>query len=67
MTGEHCVTEIAQELDERMTTVSERLRLLRADGLVRRRREGKHMYYRLSDEHVEEILRMGLDHAEEGV
>lgn len=65
MTGEHCVTELAQELDERMSTVSERLRLLRADGLVSRRREGKHMFYRLSDEHVEEILRKGLDHAAE--
>ena len=66
MTGEHCVTELAQELDERMSTVSERLRLLRADGLVSRRREGKHMFYQLADEHVEDILRKGLDHSEEG-
>ena len=35
MTGEHCVTEIAQELNDRMSTVSERLRLLRADHLQR--------------------------------
>lgn len=66
MNGEHCVTELAEELGERMSTVSERLRLLRADGLVTRRREGKHMYYQLSDDHVEAILRMGLDHATEG-
>lgn len=65
MTGEHCVTELAEELGDRMSTVSERLRLLRADGLVSRRREGKHMFYRLADQHVEEILRMGLDHASE--
>jgi len=65
MTGEHCVTELAEELDEKMSTMSERLRLLRADGLVSRRREGKHMYYQLADDHVRAILRMGLDHASE--
>ena len=67
MTGEHCVTELAEELDEKMSTMSERLRLLRADGLVTRRREGKHMYYQLADDHVEAIRRMGLDHAAEGI
>ena len=65
MTGEHCVTELAEELDGRMSTMSERLRLLRADGLVTRRRDGKHMYYQLADEHIEAILRMGLEHASE--
>lgn len=65
MSGEHCVTELAEELDEKMPTISERLRLLRTDGLVTRRREGKHMYYQLADEHVEAILKMGIAHASE--
>ncbi|MBM4269715.1 MAG: helix-turn-helix transcriptional regulator [Deltaproteobacteria bacterium] len=65
LTGEHCVTELASELGDRMSTVSERLRLLRADGLVARRREGRHVYYALSDDHVAAVLRAGLDHAAE--
>jgi DNA-binding transcriptional ArsR family regulator len=63
--GEKCVTEIAETLDEGLSTVSQRLRLLRAEGLVRRHREGKHIYYALADEHVSHMLHDALDHAGE--
>lgn len=63
MTGEACVSELAQASGEQISTVSHRLRLLRSEGLVERRREGRHIYYSLADAHVIELMRNALDHA----
>ena len=41
---------------------STRLRILRANKLVRGRREGKQIWYSLDDDHVKKIIEMGLDH-----
>lgn len=62
---EVCVTELAEASRSRMPTVSQRLRVLRADGLVVQRRDGKHIYYALADEHVVELVRNALQHASE--
>lgn len=64
--GERCVSDIAAELVDEMSTVSQRLRLLRFHGLVSRRRAGKHVFYALADAHVAELVRGGLQHAGEG-
>ncbi len=61
--GEHCVSDLASEFGEGMSTVSQRLKILRSAGLVSRRREGKHIYYGLADDHVAELVRSALDHA----
>lgn len=63
--GEACVTELAQSTGERVSTVSHRLRLLRAEGLVTRRRDGRHIYYSLADRHVLELVENALQHATE--
>ena len=63
--GEFCVSELAAETGEHLSTLSERLRVLRAAGLVRRRRQGRHIYYSLADCHVVELIRSALDHASE--
>ena len=63
--GEHCVSELAEASGDAMSTVSQRLRLLRAEKLVGRRREGKHVYYALADEHVRALIFAGLEHAAE--
>lgn len=65
--GELCVTQIAEFTGEGMSTISQRLRVLRGEGLVTGRREGKHVYYALADAHVEALLRGVLSHAEEDV
>lgn len=62
---EACVSEIAESSGEAVSTVSHRLRLLRSEGLVSRRRDGRHIYYALADGHVSELLRNALEHAEE--
>ena len=64
-TREACVSEIAESSGEAVSTVSHRLRLLRSEGLVSRRRDGRHIYYALTDGHVSELLRNALEHAEE--
>ncbi len=60
--GERCVTELAAESGDGMSTVSQRLRLLRSERLVTTRRDGKHIYYRLADEHVSELIRNAMTH-----
>lgn len=62
---EACVSEIAASSGEAVSTVSHRLRLLRNEGLVSRRRDGRHIYYALADAHVSELLRNALEHADE--
>ena len=62
---EVCVSEIAEATGEQLSTVSHRLRLLRSEGLVERRREGRHIYYSLADRHVYELVQNALEHASE--
>ena len=61
--GEHNVTDLAESSDEGLSTISQRLRLLRAEGLVSRRREGKHIYYGLQDGHVLALIKSAIEHA----
>lgn len=61
--GEWCVTELAAATGEGLSTISQRLRVLRNDGLVSRRREGKHLWYSLADAHVSELIGNALAHA----
>lgn len=63
--GEACVTELVTTLNEKFSTVSQRLRLLRSEGLVRRRRAGNHIYYALADRHVADLIDNALAHAAE--
>jgi DNA-binding transcriptional ArsR family regulator len=53
---ELCVHEIAERIGASDTKVSQGLRLLRTAGVVRNRRDGRHMHYRLHDEHVRALL-----------
>ena len=62
---ELAVGELAEVLGMTQSAVSHQLRILKTNGLVRYRREGKSVIYALSDEHVSKILNMGLEHIEE--
>ncbi len=61
--GELCVTDLAAASDEGMSTMSQRLKVLRSEGLVRRRRDGKHILYALADAHVLALVEAALEHA----
>ena len=63
--GECCVSELADASETKLSTLSQQLRLLHAERIVKRRREGKHIYYSLADGHVRELMWAALDHAGE--
>ncbi|CAI0811709.1 Biofilm growth-associated repressor [Serratia quinivorans] len=54
--GEMSVGELAQALKIRQPTLSQQLGVLRQEGLVATRREGKQIYYVVSDEKALAIL-----------
>jgi len=62
--GERCVGELVGEQDK-LSTVSARLQALHRARLLHRRREARHIYYRLADEHVASLLNNALEHAAE--
>lgn len=63
--GQCCVSEIASALDEPLPAISQRLRVLKSERVVRSRREGKHIYYALADEHISRLVTNGVMHAME--
>jgi ArsR family transcriptional regulator, lead/cadmium/zinc/bismuth-responsive transcriptional repressor len=63
--GESCVTELADLEEEKLTTVSARLKTLYAVRLVKRRRKAKHVYYALADAHVLDLVQSAIKHAAE--
>ncbi len=62
---EMSVTEIAENLKMTQPAISQQLRVLKTNGLVSYRREGKSLIYSLADEHVSIILNIGLEHLAE--
>ena len=63
--SELCVNDIAQCLAMTPSAVSHQLRILKANKLVRFRREGKTVFYGLDDDHVRDIIALGLEHIAE--
>jgi DNA-binding transcriptional ArsR family regulator len=63
--GEMCVCDIAAFLGLSESAVSHQLRRLRELSLVSWRRDGQILYYRLDDNHVLELTRVGLRHIRE--
>jgi ArsR family transcriptional regulator len=63
--GEWCVTELAEAAGVGLSTVSQQLRILRAERVVTRRRAGKHIFYGLADSHIVALLRSAIEHAAE--
>ena len=59
---EICAGGIAAALGMTKSAVSHQLKILREEGLVRCRREGKHMIYSLDDDHVSRAVRMTMEH-----
>lgn len=64
-TGELCVCDLAALLGMTKSAISHQLHSLRQADLVRFRREGKIVFYSLSDDHVKDILEKGFEHINE--
>ena len=54
--GEHCVSELEEELGIAQPTLSQQLGVLRTEGVVSTRRQGKNIYYSVADARTLEIL-----------
>ena len=62
---ELCVSDLSTLVGVSESAVSHQLRVLRQLRMVRHRREGRMVYYRLEDDHVADLFRLGLDHVRE--
>lgn len=54
--GETCVGELEQRLDIRQPTLSQQLGVLRNEGVVKTRRQGRNVFYSVDDAALLEIL-----------
>ena len=59
---ELCVGDLCLVLEMTQPAVSYQLRVLRTLRIVRARKEGKHVFYTLVDDHVHQLFRQGRDH-----
>jgi len=63
--AEVAVCDLADVLGLTQSAVSHQLRLLRSMRLVRSRREGRHIFYAVDDDHIARLFKQGLEHVQE--
>ncbi len=63
--GEKKVESLAAIMGVSSSTISHHLRVLRNLRVVKYRRQGRHVYYNLDDEHIKNIVLQGLAHVKE--
>ena len=64
-TRELCVSDLSALLEMSQSAVSHQLGSLKKTKLVTSRKAGKNVYYRMADEHIQNIYKMALDHIRE--
>ena len=62
---EMCVCDLAALLGVSESAASHQIRILRTMNLVKNRRDGQVLYYRLVDDHVMQLARVARDHVAE--
>ena len=62
MNGEMCVYHLAEATNSTVSGVSHQLRVLRDNKIVKAKRFGKNVEYSIADEHVREIVNIGIAH-----
>ncbi|UCG23884.1 MAG: helix-turn-helix transcriptional regulator [Chloroflexota bacterium] len=60
------VGQLADRVGLSQSAASHHLRHLRHMRLVRTRKDGRHVYYHLDDEHIKDIFHCGLEHVLHG-
>ena len=61
-----CVCDMACVVGISESAVSQHLRILRALRLVKQRKDGRMMYYSINDDHIQTLLDVCLEHAQQG-
>lgn len=59
------VGDLAETMQITDSAVSHQLHILKASGLVKKRREGKTIFYTIADTHVRSVIGQGLEHIKE--
>jgi ArsR family transcriptional regulator len=63
--SELCVCDLCALLKMKQPAVSHQLKNLKQSRVVKARRDGKIVYYSLDDEHIRNLLEMGMEHTQE--
>lgn len=63
--SELSVNDIVEKLNMSQSSISHQLKILRDMKLVRASKDGKNVYYSLMDDHIEKILKIGVEHVRE--
>ena len=67
MIEECCVSDIAVIMDITKSRTSHQLRVLKDNRIIKSRREGKHVYYSIDDEHVSDVIEIIETHLKEKI
>lgn len=59
--SELCVTDISRILEINQTTVSHQLRYLKSNGIVKSSRQGKIIFYSLTNDSINDVLLKGIE------
>lgn len=62
---ELCVCDISKLLNMSVSAISHQLRLLKQSRIVKSRREGRTIFYKLSDRRIMQILNIAFEHVTE--
>ncbi|MCK9328429.1 MAG: metalloregulator ArsR/SmtB family transcription factor [Candidatus Cloacimonetes bacterium] len=63
--SEMCVCDISQIMGMNQSAISHQLKILKQANLVKYRKEGKSVFYSLTDEHIKQIFDQGMIHIKE--
>ena len=63
--SEMCVCDLCALLKMKQPAVSHQMKNLKQSRIVKARRDGKIVYYSLEDEHIRELLNLGMEHIQE--
>ena len=61
--GEMCVYHIVNAVGGKQSAVSHQLRILKDGRVIKARRDGQNVVYSIADEHIAQMVAIGIEHA----
>ena len=60
--GPLCVNDLTKRLDMEQSAISHQLKILKKAKVVKAKKARKNVFYSFDDEHVEEIIKIAIEH-----